>query len=373
MMTRSPVRTRNFQHSSEENHVPVQHGDSTKTINPEIPFICFADNSEKNITPDTIVCGICKMQNKPSDLPHIQCCDCLKLFDIKCAKITTTTFFGLAALKRVVWFCGECSEPDVLKNYNQRFNELDSRLASALQNFSSALAQHDARLVSNEMSIAICHNHNENLENKVEKLASTMVNLEAQIHDLTNQRNSTSTTAHKNLDKKIIWVDKLMHSNNIIMRNVPTKATENLYELVINLSKHLELNDISANDFITHRIKSARNNGPEPILIKFNCVNTKNLLFGKYLDKIKANKPIMLSNIGHSEVSSRVYLNHHLSAINSKILFRARDLVRKKEIAQAFSSYGSVYVKLNGGDQQKKKIESIEHLSTILNKHHITK
>lgn len=372
MTARSPVRTRNFQHSSGESNVSFHHGSSTQKLNPEIPLVCFANNSEKNFIPDTIECGICKVQNKPSDLPHIQCCDCLKLFDIKCAKITTTTFFGLAALNRVIWFCAECSEPDVLKNYNQRFNELGSRLASVLQNFSSTLAQHDTRLVNNEMSIAICHNHNEDLENKVEKMNNTIVKLEAQLLDLKNQRNSNTTVAHKNLDKKITWVDKLMHSNNIIMRNVPSKASENLYELIISLSKHLELNDMRAIDFVAHRIKSTRNNGPAPILIKFNCVNTKNLLFGRYLDKIKANKPIMLSNIGHSKVSSRVYLNHHLSATNSKILFRARELVRKKEIAKAFSSYGSVYIKLIGEGQPKKKIESIEHLSTLVNKHHST-
>jgi hypothetical protein len=109
------------------------------------------------------------------------------------------------------------------------------------------------------------------------------------------------------------------------------------------IGSNVELSDIDR----SHRIGKPNSTKPRPIIVKFTSYRTRSTVF-KNRSKLKLN--------GYRDI----YVNEDLTKNRSNILFKARMLVKAKKLESAWSSDGTILIKVNEGS-----IKRIQHSSEL--------
>ena len=129
--------------------------------------------------------------------------------------------------------------------------------------------------------------------------------------------------------------------------DIPNGSTFAVEQSVITLCRdklgiNIDLSDISS----AHRIKKGERDSVRPVLVRFVCAKTKDLI-------MRAKKKLKTDG-------SRIYISEHLTKSASTCFYNARKLVREKKIASAWSMNGQIFFKKTTASTEKPTLMTAE-------------
>lgn len=153
------------------------------------------------------------------------------------------------------------------------------------------------------------------------------VAIEKLVNELTVCRESNKKIKEENekLLQQVNGLEQYSRNYNIEIQGVPERQEENVYNIVLEVSKHLGADVRSGDIEFCHRLKkSARHpNKPPAIIAKFFSRQVKQeILQGK-----KVKKSITAQDIGFANSTGKVFVNEHLTASNKNLFWLARSVI----------------------------------------------
>lgn len=148
------------------------------------------------------------------------------------------------------------------------------------------------------------------------------------------------------------------------------KPNENLIKIFENICSALKTN-ISPTDIdYIKRVQPYNNNSMRAIILKFKLINHKH----EILALIKQKRHLYLSEVDSSYTDNAdnqshkrlVFINCHLSPLNSKIYKQLRELKKTKTIKYAWCKNGKVFARISD-NSEIIYIDSIEKLNRLSN------
>ncbi|CAG9790386.1 unnamed protein product [Diatraea saccharalis] len=167
------------------------------------------------------------------------------------------------------------------------------------------------------------------------------------------------------LENKIDMLEKNTHNSTVEIRNIPLQKNETrqiisqiVKDIGCAVSLSTPIQDLEIRDI--YRTKA------ETIVVDFSTTQRKEslMLNLKKLNKSKrSNKEPMLNtlNIKLSGPNKTIYISEYLTHKARRLFFLARENVKMKKLAAAWSSYGKIYVKKQE-DQPPKRIDTEDDL-----------
>lgn len=337
--------------------------------------VCFINNGASTQSAITnIECSKCQQIANLVSMKSsfVQCSQCHLFYDLMCAQLNTISFVTLKSADFPYWCCVNCSSQNEISNIGDKLitslcERLDIIYASkevvdghtiALSKVNNLVHLLDCKLNKIESKydgvFSNCIKNDELqfelkiTENKFEKALGSL----KESGCLANSDGLEQIGAEKikHLDSKIDEINKLLRSNNLLLRDVPKSSGELTDEFILKISQHIKMKLIPGTDYYSYRQQSYKTpekeyKHPAPIMIKFMSINIRNQFYSAYLKHTKEQKFLNLEIIGHSKTSARVFINEHLSSNTAKTFLIARDLRKKNRIAQTFTMNGDVYIK----------------------------
>lgn len=156
-------------------------------------------------------------------------------------------------------------------------------------------------------------------------LSSTVSNIRVDIASCNNAiSNIESSTSNKfsQLEIENNCLHRRLNRPDIFINGLPT-GLRNLHECVSNIASYYDValsNGDVNNIFYINQGRS--------VVVKFNCVQTRDSIMKEYFKT----KSLKLTDVIGGEISSRVYLNDHLSPASSKLNVLSKRLQKQKKI-----------------------------------------
>lgn len=264
---------------------------------------------------ETTQCPSCN-KNITKSQHTVKCLTCSNWFHLTCAGVSEKSFAALAEANNLYFKCrSDCSisagnDEDgnlgndirsihtkmdrILKKMDEERNEFYAKLDSAIKDIKSDLS---STITTIRNDISLCNN-------AVALIQTTSENKFAQLEVENN-------CLHRRLNR-----------SDIVVNGLPT-GLNNLHELIISIASYYEValakGDIN-NIFYINQGRS--------IVVKLNSVQTRDSIMKEYFKS----KTLNLANVMGGEISSRVYLNDHLSPASSKLQLLAKRLLKQKKI-----------------------------------------
>ena len=147
------------------------------------------------------------------------------------------------------------------------------------------------------------------------------------------QENAELKARIEMLENKAEAADQYSRRNSLRIAGVPENQSENTDVYVIDLSRAIEA-EVSLDDIeLSHRVGKPRNAGrPRDIIVKFSSYRTRRKL---YEARTKT----------RDRGYRGVYINEDLTKSRSKLLLKARRMVKNKLLNSAWSSDGNILVR----------------------------
>lgn len=265
-------------------------------------------------TKDATQCKACN-KNITKSQTSIQCAKCSKWLHVSCAGISEKTLAAIRESPGLYIKCKDClSVPPamdvssisgdirsihekmdrVLKKMDDDRNELNFKLDSAIKDIQNELSSTVSEL---RTDISACHSYIKNVETGAE---TKMARLEAENNSL-----------HRRINRC-----------DIVINGLPD-GLDNLLDGIIAIGSSYNV-PISKSD-VNHVFYA---NQSRSVIVKFNTVHVRDTIMREYFKT----KSLKLSDVIGGEITSRVYLNDHLSPASSRLNALCRRLVKQKKV-----------------------------------------
>ncbi|XP_039290392.1 uncharacterized protein LOC120352692 [Nilaparvata lugens] len=130
--------------------------------------------------------------------------------------------------------------------------------------------------------------------------------------------------------------------NNIIIAGVPRSRGENIFQILGELARLLQVNFNSYDVSAAHRLPSKmRDNRPPSIVVNFVSRQTKT----QWIHARRVRKVMSAQELHPSFPNIQIYINDHLTENNNAIYFEARRQVKSGKLAAAWVADGRVLIK----------------------------
>ena len=225
------------------------------------------------------------------------------------------------------------------------FDEMRKILASDITKIMKKELHNEFEIIKNsiqdvQMSQKFISDEFEKLKKTIDDSKKVLIDHE---HALSHIQNKQETTEQLliDADNRIHYLEQMAINSNIVLSNVIQKVNENTVELATTILHTIcpNLLNIGNTTLRAVRIKPKRPSDIPPILVCLPDYTTKICLM-----KAINEKPVFCNQIGLGE-NQQIYMNHHLTGRNQKLLGKARQLRKNKKIERAFYSNGYVYAK----------------------------
>ena len=211
---------------------------------------------------------------------------------------------------------------------------------------SITLKEHDLKTIAD-----ILHSSFEpNIAQMVDNIISGVVDgLKATISSLEKENRSLKTRV-ASLEARVDAAEQYSRRNCLRVAGVPENSSENIDDYVVDMAKAIGV-DISVNDIErSHRVGKPRAPGrrPRDIIVKFVSYRVRRRVYAaRTLTKTKG--------------FMGVYVNEDLTKSRNELIGKARRMVKLKYIKSAWSSDGTILVRL--GDEAVHRITSEDDLA----------
>lgn len=218
------------------------------------------------------------------------------------------------------------NDPSDREKLNFMFNQLRSvKLPQLCENITKLTQTISALQAENKMK-----------DKRISELESK-VNTMEQYSRLDNLIISGIHTGHRTYARAAVAHDDVAGNEN-----VPEEEKESLETKVLGVLQSFDI-PISAGDISTcHTLKTKPGSkGPAPVIIRLLSRKTKVAVLRK------------ARSLKNDANFRNIYINEHLTSINSEIAYKARQLKKNKKIAATWVQNCTVYIKVNEGDRPK--------------------
>lgn len=382
---------------------PVLQVNLKSSSNSKICFTGVADNGKKD-TPQSILtveCLYCQVSTNVKNIviPLVQCSHCHKFVDIICARLSSLNYTTLKKTANPVWFCNSCTAQKSSVNINEEqldtlFNKFKNFFATKedvaansveIKILTAKIDDLQMRMQETENSLKWSRVNNatkDDLEDSAQhmlKRVTTMLKDKSQLEckhsdDIIRLKNDSDINCKK-IDEKVDYLNKVIRSQNLLLRNVPITINESTNNYVIKIGKLMNLDLVPNSNFNSYRTHSNQSQTtasqknpvhPAAINIKFFSMPLKQQFYINYLKMIAGKKYLSLKDIGYENLNTRIYINEHLSKNNIKIFQEARKMKQEGKIVQVFTENGNIFIRrdLNG---RRIKITTTNKLQAFTN------
>ncbi|CAG9136280.1 unnamed protein product [Plutella xylostella] len=256
-----------------------------------------------------------------------QCGACKKHYDFKCAGVAESSY---RKMKRLSWRCIACSRghssPTVqrvqpsLEDIMDKLNKLTDQLAPL-----SALIE-DMKCVKQEIQEvkSSCSFMSSQLDDFVNKLKL----IDGRVKDLEATKVELATTKEQllSIQRSLLAKDQWSRANNVEIKGVPMKKTENLFKLVEAISTHVNYDFPKSQINYVSRLPTY-NSKEKSILISF----VNRYVKEDFVAAARGMKSIQASDIGFNDSNNRIFVNDHLSSEQKKLLNETKTAAKIKQ------------------------------------------
>ncbi|XP_060802291.1 uncharacterized protein LOC132904449 [Amyelois transitella] len=267
------------------------------------------------------------------------CSACKQHFDFQCSGITEAGYRKLGDRKNT-WRCPKCKSGAVSPQPNQmdRMQDQLEKIMSQLTPLASLVE--DVKTIKNEIgglkdSLEMAHDQIKSFVDKVnsleikidevQKVADEVPVLKAEIQRLNQE-----------LGERDQWA----RSNNVEIRGIPLKNSENLYEIVQKVATLC--NYPIKNDDINYiaRIPTRNSASEKPIVMALNNRYKKEA----FVASARKCNELNLINLGYS-TAGNFYVNDHLTLSNKELLRKARSTAKEKNFQYVWVKHCKIMVR----------------------------
>lgn len=354
----------------------------------------------------------------------IRCNDCGNVYDAACATLPATLVEEMSKHRKqpgkrkslITWICPACNAKPTSKGSNFSDDMLEALVEKSTSKFEAMVESAFRRLIAEhhgpklnadcqakldevqrrndehfiklndlESAVTCLIQQNEAIEESIARNTETLLKMEA-IQALTEDH-------HTKLDEMKELVTDLSQQNETFRQTIvsrprtPTaeggrvanmqQRSNNLMCYGIPNGDERELNDIVNKicakfdikfcvDTVTcMRLKHAQGTSP-PVLIKFTKKAFRDAVFFPYIKK----RELILSDVlDCGGLTSRIYLNEHLSKEQGEVIKQCRSLKEDKKIHRFFLRDGDIYIGLSENRKLRSgPIIDVAQLNSILTK-----
>ncbi|XP_061729036.1 uncharacterized protein LOC133533971 [Cydia pomonella] len=299
------------------------------------------------------LCARC--DNSTSDGPT--CALCKRQFDFPCSGISETYFRKLGA-RRGSWRCSDCvNNPSSSNNDPQLVAQLDemkdtlNTIKRQLEPLASLVE--DVKTIKADIShlkdsVELAHSSVGKVSNSLERLDDRVKTLEHEINNLKKMQDEVSKM-NEDMQEKEQWA----RANNVEIKGIPMKSSENLYELVSQVSQVIGCQVRREDINYIARVPNLHEKTVKNIIMAVGCVVTQyfttlftylkyikhsayahmafNNRFTKenYIAASRRHGSLSLKDIGYHG-DGKIYVNDHLTLHNKALLREAKILAKEK-------------------------------------------
>lgn len=275
------------------------------------------------------------------------CCSCLQSFHFACGGITEQGYRKLGERKSQ-WRCTTCKSagkssakvagipvspvPEstpTLENVMQELDKINLKLLPLLN-----LAD-DVRIIKKDVS---------ELKTVAKTLTSQISLLEEKVkmvEDLKDEIGSLKVRVGV-LEEEMNFKDQWLRANNVEIKGIPQKASENLFDIVGRIGTTITYPITKSNiNFVTRIPSRDKGSNSKSILVSFLNKYTKEDFVAAA--RQKSFTPLDIGLQG----SHRIYVNDHLTARNKQLLTKAKTLATENNFQFVWVKHSKIYARKN--------------------------
>ncbi|CAG9134856.1 unnamed protein product [Plutella xylostella] len=273
-----------------------------------------------------------------------QCGACKKTYDFNCAGISEANY---RKMKRLSWRCAACSrgssspvakkgEPVTLEAIMERLNGLTAQLTAL-----PALVE-DVKSVKQELQDvrSSCSFMSSQLDDFVGKLK--LVDERVQALEATKVELASTKEQLLIIQRNLQARDQWSRANNVEIKGVPMRKSENLFQLVGAIGAHVKCSIPVTQINYVSRLPTFNSN-EKSILVSFVNRYAKE----DFVAAARSVKTIQARDIGFADSNNRIYVNDHLSSTQKKLLNDSKNIAKNKGYQFVWVKFAKIHVRKN--------------------------
>ena len=199
--------------------------------------------------------------------------------------------------------------------------------------------------------------HCEPLKQKISALELENEQLQARMDDIENNQKSDNLMIHglPETKKEDNWTGEFLAAPSTSC--IPSQSQQSSVQSVVNFcNTSLHLNLSESNISYAHRIPQKGKDKNRPLIVRFVNRDVRNVVFASR--RILRDAPKSKDSI--------IYINEHLTKLNSQIFARAKNLIKEKKAVSAWTAGGKVFLRQSTLQSERpKKILSMKDLEEL--------
>lgn len=212
-------------------------------------------------------------------------------------------------------------------------------------------------------------NQNNEIKNSVDCMSAKYDSLLSKVETL-EQENHRYRSQVQSLEDRLELLERQNKSTSVEVRNIPKAELENRSQLtgvvkniIASVGASPPLQDLEVREI--YRSKSGA------VIVDFTTTVRKSNLVSKYKEYNKANRSrgepqLNTQSLNIPGVSKPVFISDRLTAKTGHLYYQAREQVKIKNFAAAWTSHGIVYIKLREGEHPIKITREDDLLKLLL-------
>lgn len=328
-------------------------------------------------------CIACRLEVNNTEL--LKCKACRRIYHHACVNMTTAHYMQNKTSLLNTWKCPACINVTRRNNKDNTpvrqvhapsldmscDEEPSQEVANTTQHSQSAPITYDQinglfesfRVsLANDIRVTIKSEINTAIENLKSEFTATTDFLSSEQCDLRKELNVAKTTIKdlesenlkmssemRNLERRLVSLEKSSRSQNLEIQCVPENKAENLFEIVNKLGKEINVSITDAEVKSTRRVSKLEKSAERPrnILVTLSSERQRDTIltaFKAYNREHRAT-PLTSTHLGVPGAPTRVYVAEHLAPECKHLFALARKAARELNYKHVWAKYGRVFVK----------------------------
>lgn len=243
---------------------------------------------------------------------------------------------------------------DLIKTLSEWRTSLDANLLVINDNIKTIRNDLETYMKESKLEMDYLRSENMAIKENVTKLSEEVAKTRTSAQFISDQYDDylirlnsleeriSSQSAIKALEAKIDTLEQHARQCNLEISNVPERREENLFMLVEEIGKKINL--AIPRDEITaiHRVQhAAPNERPKNIIAKFKTRSLRDNILSAY----RLKKGLTSTDLSISGTSRAIYVNEHLTLQKKQLLRETREIAKKYEYKFVWVKHSTILVK----------------------------
>lgn len=235
-----------------------------------------------------------------------------------------------------------------------------SELKSMLLDFK---VQQQQQFESLNSKINVLVTQNQDIRQSIDFLSGQYDDLILKLNHIEKENNDYKDRVNR-LERRLEFLERSSRSATIELRNLPKQLNENK-QTIIDLVKKVGTTLCPDKPLVETDIKEIYRTKTDAIIVDFNSTMRKDTVLTsfKQFNKLRRSNKEPQLNTDHLKVpgpTKPIFISEVLTSKAGRLYYTARQMVKNKKIAYAWTSFGKVYVKKEEGQSPIRIEDEVE-------------